>query len=945
VLPIQQYYHYEIVLLSIAIAILGSYTSLELANRFSSHDKRRFTWLISSSFIMGICIWAMHFTGMLALHSFHYFNIKLTILSFGASFLGSFISFLPFYYYHTLKSKWQIAFSGTVLGLGIAAMHYLGMGSMKTTYIIHYNFILVSLSVILAICLSILSMFLWNRLRMLDKQSFWNKSWCSVFQGMAISGMHYVSMQATSLYSDRHFHTEMDLNHHSLVSVIVVLTTFIFCAGILLSYKDKTEALRRAVVKEIKYQSLFKHNQDGILLMNKLGIFIDANSAVESITGFSFEELLGNRFHSFIRPEDIPFVSKMFHDSLAGFQREYHLRIFHKNRMEVLLRIKNVPLVIQDKIDGVYVIIKDMTIQQNLEKTLNENTLQYEAELKLRDENYRLIAENSSDLIRIVDISGSNSYASPSHLHVLGYTPDEIIGKRFDTIIHPDDKEGVNRIYQNHFNRADTILTEYRYQHKNGTWVWLEAQATQIYDDNGKLSHFVVVSRNISERKHYEEKLKQLAFYDVLTGIPNRRLFNDRLSQSIRKAKRNRTQLALFYLDCDRFKWVNDSLGHETGDLLLKGFVERVESCLRETDTIARLGGDEFAIIIDGFDTTHQVARIANQIIQTTREPWNINGHEFIATASIGIAIYPDDGGDINTLLAHADRALYESKENGRNQYQFFTKEISTKIEKNMLLEDGLKMAIAQGHLHLVYQPQMNIQTGKMVGVEALLRYTHPVLGLISPVEFIPICEKLAIMDELTEWVIASVFKQQKEWEENGYSPIHIAINISPTTLENNSFIEMTKTLLDEFQTNPETIEFELTEDAFIHNMQGINTILKNLKEMGLRISLDDFGAGYSSLKYLKDLPIDKVKIDRTFVKDIPFNEKEKAIIECIVSLTNRLNGEVLCEGVETEEQLIFLQNQGCQLAQGYYFSQPLTNVELEDQWLKPIGTKQRRII
>jgi diguanylate cyclase (GGDEF)-like protein/PAS domain S-box-containing protein len=944
-LPIEQHFHVDIVILSIVIAIFGSYTSLELANRFTSTYQKRLIWFISSSLIMGIGIWAMHFTGMLALHSFHYFNIQLSIVSFGASFLGSMLSFLPFYLKRSLTSKWQIIFSGTAMGLGIASMHYIGMSAMSSIYLIQYNVIFVSLSIVLAISLSILSMFLWNLVQQREKQNFINKTWCSLFQGTAISGMHYLSMYATSLYPNHHSHTEIDINHHSLVQVVVVIALLIFCLSLLLSFKDKTDALRKAVVKEVKYRSLFKHNQDGILLMNKSGIFIDANAAVETITGFSSDEILGNNFLSLIHSEDIPFVNTIFQDSLEGFQREFQLRILHKNGKVVLLKVKNVPLIIKSEIDGVFAIIKDLTVQQHLEKTLNENTLLYQRELRLSNEKYRLIAENSSDLIRIVDICGTNSYASPSHQNVLGYSPDEFIGKRFDSIIHPDDKELVNQLYQKHFLKAENIRTEYRYQHKNGTWIWLEAQATQVYDDHDKLSHFIVVSRNISERKHYEEKLKQLAFYDSLTSIPNRRLFNDRLSQSIQEAKQNRTQLALFYLDCDRFKWVNDSHGHETGDLLLKGFVERLEGCIRENDTIARLGGDEFAIIIDGFDTPQDVARMANQMIQNLREPWTINGHEFIATSSIGIAIFPDDGTDINTLLAHADQALYESKENGRNQYQFFTKEISSKIEKNMLLEDGLKLAIQKGHFHLVYQPQINIQSGKMVGVEALLRFTHPVLGVISPIEFIPICEKLTIMDELTEWVITNVFQQQKDWEEKGYGQIHVAINISPTTLENDSFIKKTRALLDEFKTNPETIEFELTEDAFIHNMQGISDILKNLKEMGVRISLDDFGAGYSSLKYLKDLPIDKVKIDRSFIMGIPSNGKEKAIMECIISLTNRIKGDVVCEGVETEEQLVFLQNQGCQLAQGYYFSQPLTNAELENKWLKLPVTKKRRII
>ncbi|OLN23547.1 hypothetical protein BTO30_03735 [Domibacillus antri] len=918
--PLQLSYQADIVVLSIFIAVIGAYTSLELMHRFTSAEHNRLFWLTGSSVMLGISVWAMHFTGMLSFHSVHQYDAGLTFVSLLASISSITIAF--FFFYKQKERKRKFIQSGAIMGLGVITMHYIGMNTMNLVFTVHYQVPLVILSVIYAIALSTLFLFLWERLQYEKYQTIMMKTGAAVLFGLAISSIHYVGMFAVKLQPNYLAEHVLEMNQNSLVMAVAAVVFLLAGTGLVVSHKTKTEAERNAHRQELQYLSLFKHNTDGIFIFNKDGMVLNANAAAEALTGYTLEELKGTTFNAYIHPDDHSFVSMVFDKSLEGTPYEFQVRIHHKDGHELSLQVKMVPMLLEGRIDGVHTIVKDIT-----------NRLKIEKQLKEKEEQYRLIAENSSDLIRIVEVDGTVSYASPSHQHVLGYSPDELVGKRYDAIVHPDDRENLKKKYAYHFQEKKSAIVEYRSWHKEGYWIWIEAHSSPIMND-GVMSHFVVTAREITERKQYEEKLEKMAFYDVLTGIPNRRLFYDRLSQTITKAKRNNGELALFYLDCDRFKWVNDTYGHDTGDLLLKGFVERVQKCIRETDTLARFGGDEFAILLDGFDTVQDVGRIADRIIQNIQVPWNLNGHEFITTSSIGIALFPNDGLDMDTLLAHADQALYQSKEKGRNMYHFFTDELATQITRTMEIEEGLRQAVSKEHFHLVYQPQMNIQEGRQAGVEALLRYTHPQIGMIPPLEFIPLCEKNGIMNEVTEWVIREAFKQQKEWEKAGYGQISIVINISSSVIEDQLFPETVQQYMDEFEIRPGTMEFELTEATLVNNIDQVYSFMHKMKELGIGISFDDAGVGYSSFKNLKDMPIDKLKIDRSYIMDIPLKEKDRAIIESLLSLAVRLGFDVVCEGVETKEQLIYLQEKGCKFVQGYYYSEPLTKEKIETAWL-----------
>lgn len=427
-----------------------------------------------------------------------------------------------------------------------------------------------------------------------------------------------------------------------------------------ITVQKKTEAAIRE--KDEQYRLVTENMTDLVTLMNLSGVVIYASPSHQQILGYSLSELEGYMISELVHPEELVSLRETVQHLLQTNSKEEVLfRIKHKDGNYISFE-SHFSKILSDEGEVKHILISSRNVEQRL---------QAEQAQRESDEKYRLIAENTSDLIRLVNVDGTNSYASPSHLNVLGYSIDEVVGKRFDGIVHPDDKEYLNNIYQNHFPIGKKVKAEYRYRHKNGEWVWLEAQSTPVLDDAGNTSHFVVVSRVISERKQYEEQLKQMAYYDSLTMVPNRRLFYDQLAQTLKSTKRYETKFAVFYLDCDRFKWVNDTYGHETGDRLLIEVAARVERCIRDSDTLARLGGDEFAIILDGFHHTNEVAMVAERIIEELQTPWQINGHEFITTTSIGIAVFPYDGLTMDKLLANADKALYFSKEKGRNMFHF----------------------------------------------------------------------------------------------------------------------------------------------------------------------------------------------------------------------------------------------------------------------------------
>lgn len=455
---------------------------------------------------------------------------------------------------------------------------------------------------------------------------------------------------------------------------------------------------------------------------------------------------------------------------------------------------------------------------------------------------------------------------------------------------------------------------------------YFDVVKTPLFDADGKRKGILGIRRDVSEQKQAYTKIHYLANYDALTGLPNRALFQNRLQQAIAQAKRSERLLAVFFLDLDRFKVVNEALGHQTGDRLLKAATKRLAACITADDVIARLGGDEFALIQTQVAHVNDATALAQQLIDAFSRPFLLDGQEIHTSISIGITIYPFDDSDPDHLLKNADMAMYRAKREGRSQYHFYTADMNTQTQTRMTLEKDLRRALARREFLLNYQPQVDLGSGRIMGMEALLRWQKPGRGMVSPAEFIPVAEDSGLILPIGEWVLREACAQNKIWQDAGLPPLRVTINISARQFGPNggSVVDTVDQVLRETGLAPAYLELELTESLIMANPEHAAVVLHQLKEMGVGLAIDDFGTGYSSLSYLKRFPIDKLKIDRSFVRDITVDPSDAAIVNAVISLGHGLNLKVIAEGVETADQLAYLQQQACDGIQGYYFSRPL---------------------
>jgi diguanylate cyclase (GGDEF)-like protein/PAS domain S-box-containing protein len=510
---------------------------------------------------------------------------------------------------------------------------------------------------------------------------------------------------------------------------------------------------------------------------------------------------------------------------------------------------------------------------------------------------------------------------------IVGYSPAELVGQSIARFIHSDDLPSIQSLQA----MVSGVLepSEFRIFTKSGETRWVRTSSRPILDDD-RVVGLRAVLVDITDRKQAENQVKYVAYHDGLTGLPNRRLLGDRLTKALAQRRRDNRPLAIMFLDLDHFKLVNDTAGHAVGDQMLQSVAERLTSIIREGDTVARLGGDEFTVLLPEVPGVNDACELANRILNRFRLPWVLAGQEFHSTASIGLAMYPQDGEDAETLLRNADTAMYRAKDLGRDNFQLFLSEMNVDVRRRVTLESELRHALSHGELAVFYQPQVNTDTREIVGIEALARWQHPERGLLFAAEFIPLAEETGLIVPLGEWVLRTACAQNKAFQEAGLPPVRVAVNLSSRQFQDSRLVDMVAQVLKETGLDAQYLDLEITEGTAMRDIEFTIKMLSELRGMGVHVSIDDFGTGYSSLAHMRILPVDSVKIDRSFVSDAPVNPQDAAILAAIVALARTLNLRVVAEGIETDEQLAVVKEQKCHEAQGYLFSKAVPAQAME---------------
>jgi diguanylate cyclase (GGDEF)-like protein/PAS domain S-box-containing protein len=959
-------YDFKLVVLSIIIAMLASFSAFGIVERnmSTSQQSQKILWNLFGALMMSIGIWAMHFIAMLSLTfpipvSYDLATTMVSILP--VTFASSIVMWLM-----TLKtlSYYRLLIAGLLLGPSIGLMHYIGMAAMRLQAVMVHDMTLVYLSVLIAVILAMVALKIQyaainqNRYQFITKKHLVS----AVVMGLASSSMHYSAMTAVHFIPQT---TDQIIdgvhpNTLALTVTVVILALLLLTMLIphLLRYKQLVHRLnaevlvKTGILHELDHRSKAQTEQDSqaiktaqaALLAQKAamdehslvsitdvkGTINYANTKFCTVSGYSQEELIGAN-HRLLNSKQQP----------KDYWREMYLIIskdgswnddicnLAKDGQEYWVNTTIIPLYVDKKLSGYTSIRTDITEHKKSGKKLklaNEEKDKRAAELALA----AIVFSHTREGIIITDANASIIKVNNTFTEVSGYSHQEAVGKHL-------------RFFQSDSQSAEFYALMWQAVNSKGYWVgtiWSRHKNGEVYPENltlsavknavGEISHYVALYSDITKlNKTHQSQLQRMAHYDDLTDLPNRTLLAERLNQAILQSNHPHNSLAVAFLDLDDLKTVNDAHGHHVGDQLLIIISLRMKEALRKGDTLARIGGDEFILVLTDLAKTEEFYKILERLLLVVSEPVIVDDLVLNVSASIGVTQYPQDDADAEILIRHADQAMYMAKKAGKNCYHLFDSALDDAVNLEQENINNISAALNNRELVLYYQPKVNMSTGEVVGVEALIRWQHPVRGLVPPLDFLPLIENQAISLEIGEWVIDTALSQISQWQSIGVI-FPISVNISVYQLQQTDFVQRLATLLAAHpDVSPHLLELEVLETSAINDINYIIATMESCISLGVQFALDDFGTGYSSLTYLRRLPASQIKIDQSFVRDMLTDPDDLAIVMGVVSLAKAFQLEVIAEGVETVEHGTELLQLGCKLAQGYGIARPMPASEV----------------
>lgn len=952
----------SLVILSVLVAMIGSFAALTHAQRMRDSTGRMATlWMTAGGATLGVAIWSMHFIGMLALHlpiSLS-FDKTLTLLSVLPAVAAALLGFKVLR--QASVSYARIAVSGLLMGGGISLMHYTGMTALKMSPAITYHPAMFILSVAIAVIASwgaLLMMYQGERVRLRPLVRF---VLGAVIMGLAISGMHYTAMLGAVIQPGSLCLAGDDKMDHNLLTLLVSVTSLLwFGGGIFASLFDRRmaqqcaqalaalEQTHRQLLAEAEKQSAamtqslrdseeqlrttLRSAPDAVFICELDGRIVDINDKVLDVLGYSRDALYQMTVFDLVAADWQPAYREILAQILEDHDHHVHeVRLLRKDGSKIAMEM-NAVLLPNGRLYGS---CRDITEHKLAKRALQDS-----------QENLHRLLNSVAEGIYGVDTEGCCTFVNAAFLRILGFdSAEQVVGRHIHTLIHHTRVDGTPypalecQMYKA-FKAMQAIHVDNEvFWRRDGTAVPVEYWSHPVIKDDvvvGAVATFL----DSTDRKVAEQQVHQLAFYDALTGLPNRRLLQDRLNQAIAVSERNERYGALMFLDMDNFKTLNDTKGHDVGDFLLIEVARRLQGCVRDGDSVARLGGDEFVVVLEMLSSSvneavTQAELVGEKIREALNQPYHLSQHVHRSTSSIGIVLFKGYGERIDNLLKYADTAMYQAKAAGRNAIRFYDPGMQAALEARVQLEGELRGALEKQQFRLYYQIQVD-SLRRAVGAEVLLRWEHPERGLVSPLQFIPLAEETGLIIPVGLWVLQTACAQLKSWQNNPLTrDLVLAVNVSAKQFRQTDFVFQVQRALLASGAKASHLKIELTESIVLENVEDTIKKMREIKMLGVSFSMDDFGTGYSSLQYLKRLPLDQIKIDQSFVRDITTDPNDAAIVQTIIAMTEALGLNVIAEGVETEAQMEFLELRGCHAFQGYLFSKPVQLPEFETLMVK----------